>query len=913
MDGVDRRALVALICALFVLSLCASASQRGVGAEDPFFNTDNIPKSYISVRYSQPRVNNDYRSSDSYNPRGMGHLYVITKMFMDVILHRQPYPQGFVRYDGRIVVSQDWYSLGFHYGGLALVVFGALLVGAVVPVAGLIFCCCRCAGKCGARSKLYDKRYDTCKRHFLAFILSAVTVLILFGVVCAVVTNEYMEEGAQKLPQTVRVSLTDTQLYLNNTKQEVNSLLVTNFGELNTALNQLLDRSGEIVKNQLGEISKAVVLTNLTGIVSGLKMIRQDLGTIENLTRSLQENALTLEVTLKAVRENLLNRLRACRKENACMEFLAKYNITSLTLESNFTQLPDVTTSLQNVSTLLANDIENEVMKGQQQFDVIRTSIQSSVNRSIPDIKREIAKAGRILKGNADNVTQVLDQLQRVIKEADGNVDVAENYIKDYAHYRYYVGLCVCGVLSTVLLVLGVGLLCGYCGHRPGAIYDDCCDKGTASRFLMLGVWIMLLTTSGLTIVAVGYMVTGSVADRLVCQALYNPSSSYSFGILDQVVDLSSIIHREPPLNLSTLIQECNKNSSVYRVLGLEPNSMSQYTEQFDVSRRVQELADSIQLKGKIEIVTPTAESQLLALASSPLNNIDLTLYTSILTEKITSIDLVQMAMALNQTALKLPPSQLQVKIMLMNEAAYLELHQERQVRVMAKLAHELHNSAALLSDHLKFNHTSLREAVHSLLADLTQAQKTINSEGPHIVRKLAEDFGHEFKTYIDTYLRRVQYEAQDNVGKCWPIARVYNATRIAVCNNILDPYNGFWLSVGWIVILFLPAIFLSVKLSSLYQKSNPYPPYSDYAFDPYIDSIPLANSVGGNKKKRKKTERRPRGNESTTYTAPIPRSDGRPQDRWDSGDPPSYQTTPLSSEYERPPPYYFPGNQPPN
>lgn len=35
---------------------------------------------------------------------------------------------------------------------------------------------------------------------------------------------------------------------------------------------------------------------------------------------------------------------------------------------------------------------------------------------------------------------------------------------------------------------------------------------------------------------------------------------------------------------------------------------------------------------------------------------------------------------------------------------------------------------------------------------------------------------------------------------------------------------NGFWASVGWCLILFIPTIVLCVKLSALYQKSDPYP-----------------------------------------------------------------------------------------
>ena len=101
--------------------------------------------------------------------------------------------------------------------------------------------------------------------------------------------------------------------------------------------------------------------------------------------------------------------------------------------------------------------------------------------------------------------------------------------------------------------------------------------------------------------------------------------------------------------------------------------------------------------------------------------------------------------------------------------------------------------------------------------------------------------------------MQRVVDHTHTEVGKCWPLSRVYNATLIATCDEILNPFvsnsmcillsakivwphtinckilsffqqNGFWASVGWCLLLFIPTIILSVKLATLYQKSDPYP-----------------------------------------------------------------------------------------
>jgi len=93
-------------------------------------------------------------------------------------------------------------------------------------------------------------------------------LLISFFVICAFVTNEYIRNGLHEMPRTLNQSLDDVQLYLNNTQFEVNTLLRTNYGQLEQELFDSLDKSGIIVKDRLASVSQAVALNNLTEIVS---------------------------------------------------------------------------------------------------------------------------------------------------------------------------------------------------------------------------------------------------------------------------------------------------------------------------------------------------------------------------------------------------------------------------------------------------------------------------------------------------------------------------------------------------------------------------------------------------------------------------------------------------------------------
>lgn len=75
-------------------------------------------------------------------------------------------------------VKNRWPAWVEFYAWIVAVIIVGLVFAIVMPIAGLLFCCCRCGGKCGARTKL-EKQSDPCKRITIAILLSAVAVIIL--------------------------------------------------------------------------------------------------------------------------------------------------------------------------------------------------------------------------------------------------------------------------------------------------------------------------------------------------------------------------------------------------------------------------------------------------------------------------------------------------------------------------------------------------------------------------------------------------------------------------------------------------------------------------------------------------------------------------------------------------------------
>lgn len=126
---------------------------------------------------------------------------------------------------------------------------------------------------------------------------------------------------------------------------------------------------------------------------------------------------------------------------------------------------------------------------------------------------------------------------------------------------RYYLGLGVSVALLMVLMSLTMGLFCGFCGARPdGGYQDDCCNKGSGARCLMLGVWLMFLSSAVLMAITLAHFMTGITVQKTVCEPLHAPDNSRIFALFDKILNVKDIYPRRPDeltphLNISTVIR----------------------------------------------------------------------------------------------------------------------------------------------------------------------------------------------------------------------------------------------------------------------------------------------------------------------------------------------------------------------
>ncbi|XP_018571677.1 prominin-like protein isoform X3 [Anoplophora glabripennis] len=866
---------------------------------------DDLPK------YSNFTESREYVSAATFNPVGMAGLYNITGKFMDLVLEPDFLMDGLVTVkNGNINFQTDAQisEILKYYWGVLLVVAILVFLAILIPTCGLFFCCCRCCGNCGARSQPCDKKRDLCKKILQGTLLIILGTALLFCVVCAFSSNQQLQDGVDGLPKHLQNARLDTDTYLDSTKDQARHLLVTNYQEFSEVFSNTMNKSSEYVMDQLKIWSNATAMMDLYAFVRNMPVIQKSLETLKTDTNTLRASASQLNDAMRKVKRDLLITLEKCNIVE-CKNI--KSNISQLQTNIDFNRLPDVSPTINRINELNLTQIESAAKEGHEKLRNIEQQISERLDDTLSSAKEKVNEAGVTIKNNLDNITSVISDVQDQI---GGSIDPVirdlNNYIRDYGQYRYYGGLAISCILLLVTICIALGLICGICGKRPDRYNDNCCNKGAGSQFLICAVMLMFIF--GLVLAAVTLLMfgTGLSSDRVVCYPLRNPGDSKIMNLLDEYLTQVSSLK---DFSFKTSLINCYQNESIYNVLNLRSQfDVDTISNKFDISNFLDQMYSHLNgiLDEDFEILSPENLRTLEDLKDfDPSINFDQ--FQDELKQNFTNLSLNEISKKLGELVVNIQDQGDldDVKTEVQLSILHINTYDEKLLQPMKELANKVIDISKQLDTDLKMNSSSFSEAIDKLLNEIQEAQTVLRKEGADILQKVAKEFGNMVLNQVDSFLDRVTYVIKEEFGQCGPMNAAINATLTAACDKIILPWNGFWLSLLLSLVLFIPTIIVSVKLASLYQK------YKQFGGQ-YVET--RGGKRGKKKgKKSKYYEDRPQNmggdvvsrEHATGSHPPDTRYSDMAPKHWEefpNGGPPQYQRAPT--EYERPPPYYYPG-----
>lgn len=191
--------------------------------------------------------------------------------------------------------------------------------------------------------------------------------------------------------------------------------------------------------------------------------------------------------------------------------------------------------------------------------------------------------------------------------------------------------------------------------------------------------------------------------------------------------------------------RHCHRNETLYNVLKVgdifDIGSLREYAGRYDINNTIQQLRRKISLSPGVVILTDSAKSKLNDLAQSGLSDIKFYQYVEILADNITNINLEHLAKQLLDVSAELPNGQEDIRVSLEKNAMDLAYYHDQLVKPMGMLSEQLVTKAVTLEEKIKFNHSSMAEAIHNLVNEVTKAQQFLNKDGPEYVQQVGFEY----------------------------------------------------------------------------------------------------------------------------------------------------------------------------
>lgn len=785
----------------------------------------------------------------------------------------------------------------------------------------------------------YESACHPCLRKFFSSNLFIVLLLISFFAVCAFVTNEYVNNGVRQLPKAMNQSVDEIQTYLNSTDHEVDNLFRYNYNQLENEITLRLDTSGSIIKHKIAVASEAIALVNLTDIVVEFNDTKFRL---ERLDRELQ----LLKSRLLTANKGLANFRLSIEKcpPDECPLLRRKYqNLGNFRILPQFEKLPDVKNLIKKVTQLIDSGIVVQVQRGKDDFEKYAALIQREVDGKAPEVKVQLASVGRRLSSLANDVSQSIRWSDSLFNQTRSNARRLNQYT-EYEQYRHYAYLAFAGVILFILTCYTMGWLFGSCRSQPTArTYKTKVKTSASASFpFSCGIFTVFLLFLPMILTAIVLFMTGSIGDKVVCRVIKHPeqkqskqiyamlqneflgsnlsvSSPFEDRVTLEIVDGKEYKVYRP--NYADLLARCHQNQSIYKVLKLDTydkvylsddgrghkvsiglnlfnlNSSPEFRKISNIEAKLKDLIRLIDLDfSKITLLSPQAEEILknsMSLSFDDLENSFARLYDNGVS--ISQVDIEQLIKDFQAQKANVTSGDVESDLNLATIMA-TTLSEQLLPNITSSLLN-LKEGVRHLKLRMFHGRNSFGTVVSELIAKVRSAEKQLHVNGKTLIRITFNEFVDELNTLIDQYANHVKNQVENLIGQCEPVSRALNATTSTLCDDIILPFNGYWLSIVASLILVLPATFLAYALKGLYRlaRRGPYshPNFSytdqedEISYEDDGEDVALAYHLGHHSHLTNKPT-----SSTAAPSAPLAGEDG-----W----------SPTSSSYvhnSRPPPY---------
>ncbi|KAM8940496.1 prominin-1 [Pelodytes ibericus] len=805
-----------------------------------------------------------YDTNAYHEPGPIGLLFHIVQGFLHLIQPNR-FPQELVKkiaqqkfgetrsdYQKPENVVLTLQTIHYEIGFIIAAAVG-LLFFLLMPLVGLCFCMCRCCDNCGGEMHQRHKKNADCQRGSFATFLFVSTLMISVGVLCAYAANQNLTNQIRGSKKLVHSNFKDLRTLISDTPAQIDYILskfnVTKDKALSD-LNNISPLLGERVTEQLGKDVRPAfdAVLNMAGAI---KETKEALENVSVAIEVLQEATNRLNANLTDAKSQLNTTL----SDSACSTNVAmipcnkiRNSLGQLTINANFTTLPDINPYLGRLNDVLRTDLSNLVQKGYAAFNNTPEMVQNQTRNVEEDAKNVLDSIG----SNISNYSRMIPMLHIISNLtsylARGEMYVREYYpvVEQYDFYRWLASLILCCMVALIVIFYYLGLLCGACGYDQHASPTTRgCISNTGGNFLMAGVGFSFIFSWVLMLTVVITFIAGGNVEKLVCESFQDKSL---FKVLDSPYQLntqwknylSAILYQNANVNLTfeKVYSDCKDNKGIFTALQMD--HIFNLNEFLNISMYVDDITDKIDMVNlnlsNIVLLDEKGKRNLEEFGAIGIDEIDFDAFLSEAGKTSTKVDLLAFANELEENADMLPKGALGNA--LKGHASSIRMIHLQQVVPLEQSMITLKQSIKLLQT----TSFDIEGKVLDVITSIDTAQTLINNNASFIIKQEFKKFMNTVINYFVQYVQWVKDSVALDVAGCKPVANVVDtAVDVFLCSYIIDSVNSFWFGLGGATIFLIPAIIFAVKLSKFYRRMDTEDVYDD------VETIPMKNVANGN------------------------------------------------------------------
>ncbi|XP_056441616.1 prominin 1 b [Gadus chalcogrammus] len=785
-----------------------------------------------------------YATHAYYEPGAMGILFHVVHAFLYVV-QPNPFPKDLIvrviqENKGRMKL-EEWrkpenivlllqgvyYEAGFLVCGSL-----GLLFLVLVPIVGTCFCVCRCCDNCGGEMHQRQRKNADCQRGFFTASLIVTSIFIILGVLFAYAANHNISNQIKSTRRLVNTNMRDLKTFANNTPAQIDYLTAQYTTAKNKVLSDL-DNIGPVLGGRIHSQLEREVMPSLDTALRMAGAMRETKEALESIGSSLdtlQEGTVRLQLSLSNERASLSNTLSDPACTNGAVSHTCntiRSTLGQLGSSADFSTLPDVSRQLMNVDALLKTDLSNIIQKGYSSFNDTPRLVKEQTKNIVAGVKVMLDRIGGEIvdfakmfpvEASLANFTIFLNQGQQQIESYYAQIDQLDFY--------RWIG-CVAALCMVVLIVCFnlLGLLCGSCGYDKQATPTNRgCLSNTGGNLLMAGVGFSFLFAWALMAVVSSLFVVGGNVEKLICEPLANRQ-------LFQIIDTPYIMHpgmknflpnmlfQNPNIDLTVggMYRACHENYGLYHALQLETMfNINSFLNRTVYNKDLANVFESIHVQLQdVSLLEQEGRDALISFANSGVGEIDFTAYLTEANKAVTLVDLLSFATDLEAQADQLPRGALENA--LKGHASSIRQINKDQVVPLQQAMNSLSQSVRLLQKTV----SDLPVQVTNVLSAIDAAEYLITNNASHVIKQETNGYMQMLVGYFRQYTKWVKSSLSAEVAQCKPISNIVDSMEIVGCSFIVDSVNTFWFGLGGCLVLLIPSIILSVKLSKYYRRMD--------------------------------------------------------------------------------------------